>query len=87
MKVLTSFYLGVVRCQFSTRHPTELGQNRSTIFSHLQLEPTYEFFALEELAEVDYQLRVSDFKSGPFLKALSEEHAVDFYHPTWAADG
>ena len=87
MKVLTSFYLGVVRCQFSTRHPTELGQNRSTIFSHLQLEPTYEFFALEELAEVDYQLRVSDFKSGPFLKALSEELAVDFYHPTWAADG
>jgi outer membrane protein OmpA-like peptidoglycan-associated protein len=86
MKTIVTYYKGVLRCQFSTQRTKELGKEHRTIFRHIELEPTFEFYITEVVSEETYFTHLQKLKTGPFLPHFKKE-VIDFYHHEFAPDG
>lgn len=81
-----TYYRGILRCQFRTSGNNELGKEHRSIFSHLELEPKFEFFEAEEVDEATYTAWITKYQKGPHLRE-SKQVNVDYYNSSDAHDG
>lgn len=86
MKSKITYYKGILRCQFSTQRPREIGSQNRSIFSCIALEPTFELYACEQITESDYSDFIRNIDKKTHIKH-SENEILDYYHITDAPDG
>lgn len=86
VKTEYTYYKGILRCQFSTSGNKEFGKEHRSIFSHLTLEPKYEFYEAQEVTQQEYEEWLNRYTERPHLRS-AEKEIIDYYNRTDASDG
>lgn len=86
LKTIETYYKGILRSQFATVRPKEMGGGQRTILSHIAIEPKFELFVAEEITKEAYEQALLDYANKPHLRSDGRE-VVEYYNQTDAVDG
>jgi outer membrane protein OmpA-like peptidoglycan-associated protein len=86
LKIEYSYYKGILRCQFTTSGTQHIGKEHRSIFSHLSLQPKYEFYETQEVTQQEYTEWLSSYIDRPHLRS-TEKEIIEYYNHTDATDG